>query len=300
MPSLTARIIGAVLRTTGVYKKRYRGGPEMLTLIEKSRREKGSAPSEALRKKLAITEAKVRDRPVYQISPKGRPAEAYILYFHGGGYVYPAVDVHWKFFAHIAEQYGIGFTVPMYPLAPEANAVEAIDFAMEVYRSFAPDHGGPFILAGDSAGGGLAAAVAHIARDQGLRLPAGIVLVCPWLDIAATDPAQPAIEPRDSILTLDGIREAGRLYADGLSVDDPRVSPIHGNWDGLPPILMFGGGDDILVTDARRLKAKLPAVDYIEEAGLMHDWPLFFLRESREAQRRIADFAHEYARSGIA
>ena len=139
---------------------------------------------------------------MWRIGPKGREASAHILYFHGGGYVYPAVDVHWKFFAHLATKHGVAITAPLYPLAPEASATETLEFAMEVYRVYAPDHGGPFVLAGDSAGGGLAAAVVQQARDEGLRLPEGIVLICPWLDIAVSQPEQRAIEPRDSILTV--------------------------------------------------------------------------------------------------
>ncbi|MBK8373984.1 MAG: alpha/beta hydrolase [Sphingomonadales bacterium] len=300
MPSFAATLIGAVLRATGVYKKRYRGGPAMLVEIEKARQSPPDLPTEKMKKQLAVVEAVIAGRSVWRIGPKGSEASAHILYFHGGGYVYPAVDVHWKFFAHLATKHGVAITAPLYPLAPEAGATETLDFAMEVYRAYAPDHGGPFVLAGDSAGGGLAAAVVQQARDEGLRLPEGIVLICPWLDIAVSQPEQRAIEPRDSILTVAGTQEAGRLYARDLPIDDPRVSPIHGNWDGLPPILMFGGGDDILVSDARRLKAKLPSVRYVEEAGLMHDWPIFFLRESRAAQAEIAEFARKAIHGSLA
>ena len=121
-------------------------------------------------------------------------------------------------------------------------------------------------------------------------MPAGLVLICPWLDATASAPEQTAIEKRDSILTIRGIRDIGPILANGLAVSDPLVSPINGTLPALPPTLMYGGGDDILVTDARAIKAKQPAIDYREGAGLMHVWPVFPLPESRVAQADIGQF----------
>jgi epsilon-lactone hydrolase len=295
MPSLTARFIGFVLRTSGVFKKRYATVAGLEAGISASRAEKPQLPTDKMRATLSVSERQVAGRSVWEIAPKTGKPSAHILYFHGGGYVYPAVNVHWGFFAHLAEKHGLAITAPLYPLAPEADAEEATAFALATYRDFLDRHDGPFVLGGDSAGGGLAAATVMAARDAGLRLPSGLALVCPWLDGTASHPDQPAIEPRDSILGIPGIREAAKRYARDLPITDPKISPINGNWDGLPPILSFGGGDDILVTDARALKVKLPATDYDERAGLMHDWPLFFLPESRVAQAKIAAFATRVA-----
>jgi acetyl esterase/lipase len=107
------------------------------------------------------------------------------------------------------------------------------------------------------------------------------------------DPAHPdqlKTEPRDGILTISGISAGGTLYAGDLPRNDPRCSPIFGDWEGLPPILAFAGGDDILVTDSRALKAKLPSVELIELAGMLHDWPIFSFSESRKAQAKMANF----------
>jgi hypothetical protein len=145
-------------------------------------------------------------------------------------------------------------------------------------------------MGGDSAGGGLTAALAQMARDKGHALPASLLLICPWLNLDPSHPDQLKTEPRDGILTISGITEGGVLYAGDLPRTDPRCSPIFGNWDGLPPILAFAGGDDILVTDARALKAKLPSVEHIEMAGMLHDWPIFSFSESRKAQAKMANF----------
>lgn len=289
MPSLAARLIATLLRTTGTLRKRYSDGPGFELRIAESRSQQ-QFPGPKMRARVEVSESEFEGRRVFRIAPKNRSASAELLYWHGGGYVYPAVDVHWQFYAHMAEKHGIAITAPLYPLAPEADASVTHDWAMRYYRAFVAERPIPFIMGGDSAGGGLCAALAQASRDEGLPLPRALVLICPWLDISVSNPEQVTIEPRDCVLTVSGAQAAGRLYASAMALDDPRVSPIHGSWQGLPPILAFGGGDDILVPDARALKEHLPAVEYVEAAGMMHDWPIFFLRESRQAQAQMAEF----------
>ena len=295
MASLLARVIGSVLRTTGIFRRQFSGGPDFMQRIAASRKNP-YLPTAKMRQQMVVTETQLEGRSIWTLAPKDRAPVAHLLYFHGGGYVYPAADIHWKFMAHMAQVHGIAVTAPLYPLAPEATAAEITAFGVAAYEAFLAKHDGPFIMGGDSAGGGLTAVVAMAARDKGLRAASGLLLICPWLDGSGDHPDQVAIEPRDCILTLGGIRAAAKLYAHDLPKDDYRVSPIHGDWQGLPPILCYGGGDDILVTDARALKAKLPDMRYVETAGLMHVWPIFFLRESREAQAQIVEFARGHGR----
>ena len=295
MASLLARVIGSVLRTTGIFRRQFSGGPDFMQRIAASRKNP-YLPTAKMRQQMVVTETQLEGRSIWTLAPKDRSPVAHLLYFHGGGYVYPAADIHWKFMAHMAQVHGIAVTAPLYPLAPEATAAENTAFGLAAYEAFLAKHDGPFIMGGDSAGGGLTAVVAQMARDKGLRPAAGLLLVCPWLDGSGDHPDQMAIEQRDCILMVSGIRAAAKLYAGDLPVDDPRISPIHGEWHGLPSILCYGGGDDILVTDARALKARLPDMRYIETAGLMHVWPIFFLRESRAAQVEMAEFAAQVSR----
>jgi acetyl esterase/lipase len=191
----------------------------------------------------------------------------------------------------MASVHGWSVTAPLYPLAPENTADHITNWAMDYYTAYKAEMGDTaFVMGGDSAGGGLTAALAQMARDKGHALPASLLLICPWLNLDPSHPDQLKTEPRDGILTISGITEGGVLYAGDLPRTDPRCSPIFGNWDGLPPILAFAGGDDILVTDARALKAKLPSVEHIEMAGMLHDWPIFSFSESRKAQAKMANF----------
>lgn len=291
MPSFAAGLTGFVLRTTGYYRRMFSGGPHFVKNIAKVRAAPLPKPNGKMQAALTAQQTEFGGRPVWHLAPNDRAPTAHILFWHGGGYVYPATPVHWKFLAHMAQVHGWAITAPLYPLAPESNATATTKWALEFYRNFVAESGGqPFVMSGDSAGGGLAAALVQLARDDSLPLPAALIQICPWLKLDPIHPDQAKIESRDGILTISGIAEGGRLYAGNLPLTDPRCSPIFGDWNNLPPILAFGGGDDILVTDARALKAKVPSVEYIELAGMLHDWPIFNFRESRAAQVQMADF----------
>lgn len=289
MPSFAASLAGFVLRTTGYYRRMFTGGPQFQKNIAKVRA--APLPSPKAHADLDIRQSEFKGRPVWHLAPKGRAPTAHVLFWHGGGYVYPATDIHWKFLSHMASVHGWSVTAPLYPLAPENTAEHTTVWAMDYYAAYQTEMGGkPFVMGGDSAGGGLTAALAQMVRDSGHALPSGLLLICPWLNLDPAHPDQLTTEPRDGILTLSGIAEGGTLYAGDLARNDPRCSPIFGNWDNLPPILAFAGGDDILVTDARALKSKLPSVELVELAGMMHDWPIFSFAESRKAQAKMAGF----------
>lgn len=289
MPSFAASLTGFILRTTGYYRRMFTGGPQFEKNIAKVR--SAPLPSPKAKADVDIRQSEFDGRPVWHLSPKDRAPAAHVLFWHGGGYVYPATDIHWKFLSHMASVHGWSVTVPLYPLAPENSADHITTWAMRYYTSYQAEMGQkPFVMGGDSAGGGLTAALAQMARDSGQALPSGLLLICPWLNLDPAHPDQLTTEPRDGILTISGISEGGTLYAGNLPLNEPRCSPIFGNWDGLPPILAFAGGDDILVTDSRALKAKVPSVELIELAGMMHDWPIFSFSESRKAQAKMASF----------
>ena len=290
MASIQARAFAFILRTTGFVRKNFTGGPTLRQSIEKARQAPRQLPTAKQRAKLNIREEAFDGHPVWHIAPKQGGTRT-LLYFHGGGYVYAASNFHWGFLCHLAEAHNISIIAPLYPLAPEHSAETTTRFALEVYRQvLASCSAEDLVVGGDSAGGGLTAATLMAARDAGMPMPARALLICPWLNAEPDHPDQAIIEPRDAILTRSGIADAGRIYAGPLSVQDPRVSPIHGDWSGFPPLYVLSGGDDILVADARALQARLPDHDYQEEAGMIHDWPIFTFPESRAAQKRMAEF----------
>ncbi|MFM1983095.1 MAG: hypothetical protein RJB22_1814 [Pseudomonadota bacterium] len=291
MPSLNARIFAFLLRTTGFVRRSFAGGEALDRAIAAARKAPTPLPTAKQRARLDIREDSFGGRPVWHIAPKGHASPRRLLYFHGGGYIYTASNFHWSFLCHLAEAHDVAIIAPLYPLAPEHDAAAITAFACDMYRHVLTTHAADdIVIGGDSAGAGLTAATLMAARDAGLALPRRALLICPWLNVEPDHPDQMTIEPRDAILTRAGLADAGRRYAREVSIKDWRVSPIHGDWAGLPDIFMLGGGDDILVTDARALHAKLPSVTYEEAAGMIHDWPIFTFPESRAAQARIAAF----------
>ena len=290
MARLQARAFAFILRTTGFVRKNFTGGSALRQSIAKARQAPSQLPTAKQRMKLDIREEIFDGHPVWYIAPRQGDGRT-LLYFHGGGYVYAASNFHWAFLCHLAEAHNISIIAPLYPLAPEHAAETTTRFALDLYRHvLASQSAETLVMGGDSAGGGLTAATLMAARDAGMPLPARALLICPWLNAEPDHPDQVLIEPRDAILTRSGIADAGRIYAGALPVTDPRVSPIHGDWSGMPPLYVLSGGDDILVADARALQARLPDHNYQEEAGMIHDWPIFTFPESRAAQKHMAAF----------
>ncbi len=209
--------------------------------------------------------------PVYTISPPEPAVD--VVYFHGGAYIKEIAAQHWALVGQMVREASARCVVPIYPLAPGATAAEVVARATELVPPGA-------VLMGDSAGGGLALAVA-------LQVPARLVLISPWLDVAIPQ----GEEPTDPMLRLEGLAEAGRMYAGELPLDDPRVSPLYGDLAGLPPMTIFTGTRDLLDADSRRLADAARAAGVEVELhicdGAPHVYPLLPTRDGAEARRRI-------------
>jgi acetyl esterase/lipase len=146
---------------------------------------------------------------------------------------------------------------------------------------------------GDSAGGGLALALAQALKAEGLPQPGHIALLSPWLDLTMSDPATLAHEARDPVLKTEAALAAARMYAGDLPLDDPRVSPILGEIEGLAGITVLTGTRDLLNPDARRFVARVQAggqaAELIEYEGQVHAWMLLPLPEAHQARQQVAD-----------
>lgn len=157
-------------------------------------------------------------------------------------------------------------------------------------------------LMGDSAGGGLALALAQELRNKRLPQPARVLLLSPWLDVTMTNSDIAQLDRRDPMVSVPGCIAAGRMYAGGLDPCDPRISPLNGDLRGLAPITLFIGTRDVLVSDCRKLRARAPVegvpLDYHESEGMLHDWMLLELPESEPALEQIIALVREQGREG--
>ena len=165
---------------------------------------------------------------------RARPCRAgTVLYLHGGAYCVGSPRTHRALAAWLARDSGLPVVVPDYRLAPEHPFPAALDDALAVYDALAAQ--GPVLIAGDSAGGGLALALAVQVRDSGRPAPAGLALLSPWVDLRHAH--QPPPVPGEAMLTAAWMQACAAHYA-GTATGDPRVSPLLADHRGLPPVLI--------------------------------------------------------------
>jgi cytochrome P450/acetyl esterase/lipase len=204
-----------------------------------------------------------------------------MLYLHGGGYVIGGLESHTAMAAHIAQATGCDVLLLDYRLAPEHRFPAAVDDATEAYR-WLLDRGidpATVVVAGDSAGGGLTMATLLRLRAEGVPRPAAAVLISPWADLELTE--GPAREQADSDPMVDEVtlRWMRDLYLGEHDRADPLATPLHGELDDLPPVLIHVGEHEILLSDSRRLAESLERaggeVELLEWPGMFHVWHFF-------------------------
>jgi monoterpene epsilon-lactone hydrolase len=220
-----------------------------------------------------------------------------MLYLHGGGYFACSPKTHRPITGGFA-LHGFKVFAPDYRLAPENPFPAAIEDALAAYRALLAVHEPvELVVAGDSAGGGLALALMLAAREAGLALPAGLVLFSPWTDLAGTGPSIQTNAARESMLIGSRIQEVAALYLDGAHPQTPLASPLYGDLAGLPPVLLQASDREILLDDSTRLAQKILAAGGRAELSvwpnLPHVWQISqsFLPEARQALAQAAKFA---------
>lgn len=303
MPSLRSRALSVALTAAGRRRRFASAEAVRARVAQSARRPASHLPPRSLGRVAEITRTFVGAWPVYEVSPLGGEPAARVLYVHGGGYVNELVRPHWAMVRTLVTQARARVVVPAYLLAPRGTADRTVPVAADLLSGLIASGGaGGTVLLGDCAGAGLALAAAQRLRDRDGTQPSRIVLVSPWLDVTMSHPDQTGIEADGPVTARRGLREAGRLYAGTLAVDDPRVSPLHGSFQGLAPLTVFAGTRDVLVTDsrelARRARAAGTEVDFHEEAGLPHGYPLLPVPEGRAARDRIVELVRTVAAEG--
>ncbi len=146
---------------------------------------------------------------------------------------------------------------------------------------------------GDSAVSGLALSYAQYLRNGEKKLPEQIILSAPWLDVTMSNPEIPNIDKDDKMLGIQGLKMAGKAYAGRFETTDYRVSPIYGEFEGLPKISVFIGTHDLFWADTKKLKTKLDKanipMNYFEYPNMFHNWWIMVgLPESKNVVRQVS------------
>ena len=236
--------------------------------------------------------------PAFWSGPPGEGAGGVLLYLHGGGYVigdafnYRAL---WSALARASGARGLGLD---YRLAPEHPFPAAVEDAVAAYRwlldgGHAP---GQVVVAGDSAGGGLAVSALVEARRQGLPMPAGVFAISPWADLACMGASIQGKAQEDPSLTIAGLHNCARQYLGSAPAGSALASPINADLTGLPPLLIHVGSAEILLDDAVRLAGAAGAAGVRTRLevwpGMPHVWHAFafMLDEGLEATAEAGAF----------
>ena len=209
-----------------------------------------------------------------------------VYYLHGGGFVAGAPATYRSITGAFCRRCAVRVFALDYRLAPEHRFPAAVEDAVAGYRWLLSTGIAPrqIVVAGDSAGGGLALSMLLTLRDSGDPLPAGAVLIAPWVDLAAT-----------LVRSTRGERRIAHAYVGDGRFDDPLASGIYADLHGLPPLTIQASTIENLRDDAVRLDAKARAAGTDSTLrlwdGVPHVWHIFSgLPESREAFAEIAAF----------
>ena len=245
--------------------------------------------------------------PAISVARAESEARRKILFLHGGGYITgsPALYRHvlWRFAkAARAEIFAID-----YRLAPEHRFPAALEDATAAWRAMLARGADPDSCAvlGDSAGGGLALALALRLRDERVPLPGAIVAIAPWTDLAITGESA-RDDSADPLLRADCLKPFAAEYLGGADPCHPYASPLYGDPAGLPPTLLQVGSDEILRDDSVRLAERMRAagcqVSLEVWPRMPHVWHAFApaMPEAGRAIKRVGAFVRHWTTAAAA
>jgi epsilon-lactone hydrolase len=215
----------------------------------------------------------VLDITIEDIEPRGT-----LLWFHGGGFVAGTPEVTIGKAAATARAARVQVRSVDYRLAPEHPFPAAAEDALSAYRAVLEKvPADELLIGGESAGATLALGLAIAARDAGLALPCGVLLYSPATDLTMAGPSHCTKADVDDALTGALLEEVFGAYAAGVPLEDPRLSPLHAELRGLPPLLVVVGTHELLLDDGLALVTRAAAadvdVDLVVGAGMPHVFP---------------------------
>jgi len=287
-------------------KAAFEGKQHTLAKARQEQRSGDAPPTRLTRRRTRVREERVDGMTAWVVRPRDEDPRARVVYVHGGGYVHPLTRDYWRLVRALTTA-PAEVVVPAYPLAPDATLDDVLprlaDLAGRAASGELPGTDGPLptLLMGDSAGGALALSMARLLTDRRAR-PAGVVPLSPWLDAPLRDDAVQDLEASDPMLAESGLRAAGRWWAGpSRSPDDPLVSPVDLELDGLPPVDLFIGERDILRPAVDHLAERATGSDldlYVHEvAAMFHVWMTRAIPEGLRTRRELVEVVRR--RTGI-
>lgn len=199
-------------------------------------------------------------------------AEPLFIEIHGGGLYLGAGELAWMAAAsHAVERIGPTWA-PDCRMPPSHPFPAALDDLLAVYRAALADREPTsIVVSGASGGGNLAAAMLLRAKDEGLPMPAALVLLTPELDLTESGDTFRTNDGIDMVLT--SLMPVNLLYANGVPLDHPYVSPLFGDLAGLPPTLLQSGTRDLFLSNTVRMHRAMLAAGVEAELHVFEAMP---------------------------
>ena len=303
MPSLRARLTNAFLRTW----TKPRWHPELDVHLTRTRVRFLDARLSGRDPQVAVEEVDAAGVRAAWHGERRLADRGSLLYIHGGAWCLHLPRAYRRLASRLSVLTGLRVLLPDYRLAPEYPFPAAVDDCLAVYRWLIEQGaaGRPFAIAGDSAGGSLALVTMMRARDASLTLPACAALLSPSTDLTMSGPSIEYNERADPMFSRAALGLLANLYFPGVAPSHPWLSPLFGQWQGLPPLLFHAGSTEMLLDDSVRAHDRAVAAGVDSQikvwGGLPHVAPLFrIMPEADRALREIAAFITGHTAGGVA
>ncbi|MBQ9703894.1 MAG: alpha/beta hydrolase fold domain-containing protein [Clostridia bacterium] len=288
-----------------------------IELSRKGQNTLGRLMSRPVKSTVSYEDIRLGDMDACMLTPNDQLSNGIILYLHGGGYVCGGLVYAKGFSSVLCSRIGIKVFAPAYALAPEAPFPKAVDDALLSYDhlislGYSPSE---IILAGESAGGGLCYSLCLRLKSLNRELPRGIIAISPWTDLTMSGGSYKANRKKDPSITLKRLKKFADCYIYGEDTDNgdekyrstpediardialktkAEVSPIYADLTGMPPSVIFVGGDEIMLDDSTVFHAKLREYGCESQVYVSkrkwHGYLLYGLEEDKEDFNRIAKF----------
>lgn len=234
--------------------------------------------------------------------PENPRQDGIILYIHGGGLICGNARTSRGYASMLAAETSMPVYALSYRLAPEHKCPAAIEDTLAVYKAVTEKHPGlPVFLIGESGGAYLSITTTLLAREQGLTMPAGVILNSPPIEFSGhLDRNHP--KNKDFTVSPDGLDSLARMYyADESQYTDPIATPYYADYRGFAPTYLVWDESESLAVDAEFLRDKLTAagVELIAESypDCFHAFSTSGrgTPESAEVLKKTVDFIHRHA-----
>lgn len=277
----------------------FAASPRPQSLAERRARMEAVTAIDAIDPDILVTPVDAGGVPAEWSLAPGADARRVLLFLHGGGYSSGSLKSHRTMVTGAGRAAGIRTLAVAYRLAPEHPFPAALEDAQAAYgfllgEGYAPER---IAVGGDSAGGGLTLALFQTLRDAGSALPACGWLASPWVDLEMTGASIDAKDAVDPLIHRAYLEMLAQAYVPlGTDRRDPRISPLHGDLSGLPPIIVQVGSSETLLDDAVRIAGRLGASEVAVRLSIyphmIHAWPIWHhrLADGRRALAEVGAF----------